>query len=122
MIDIQIVSYQSRQKLFKIFYNILYSNQCCSPSLALSHRRLVLSQKQTHVASNMLFIRKSGNRPRFPPQIQRGLCHILLDFALCMSSCCSLRHRRRHSPPTVHVKTTAKISSKYDTKLSYPLI
>jgi len=36
MIDIQIVSYQSRQKLFKIFYNILYWNQCCSPSLALT--------------------------------------------------------------------------------------
>ena len=36
MIDIQIVSYQSRKKLFKIFYNILYWNQCCSPSLALT--------------------------------------------------------------------------------------
>ena len=42
LIDIQTVSYQSRQKLFKIFYNLFYSN--CSHSLSLTIRSLVPTQ------------------------------------------------------------------------------
>ena len=76
MIDIQIVSYQSRQKLFKIFYNILYWNQCWSPSLALtvwSYRKKGGLEK-----ANMhpLFIHKSGDRPGLH-LIEQALPHTL---------------------------------------------
>ena len=45
-----------------------------------------------------LFFINLGLESTWNPPHNNGLCYIILDFALSMSSCCSLRCR--HSPPS----------------------
>ena len=56
-----------------------------------------------------LFFINLGLESTWSPPHNNGLCYIILDFALSMSSCCSLRCR--HSPPSSCENDCRKSSS-----------
>jgi len=97
MIDIQNVSYQSRQNCSKFSTTFCIGTSVVHP---LWHSRTDFwsylksrqqgSIKAMQICTHSSFINLAKSSPIPPPIQQLGLCHLLLDFALCMSSCCSL--------------------------------